>query len=117
MIELVSRLINSGVAEKITKMKRENTNERNRIINKVLGEYDIRGDENCIFRWLLLPDKFSGEDFEKKAYERGVQVYASERFAVGNTKPLGAVRLAVGSPKDEKELMEGLHIIKSLLEE
>lgn len=117
MIELVSRLINSGVAEKITKLKRENTNERNRIINRVLDSYDVRGDENCIFRWLILPEKFSGEDFEKRAYERGVQVYASERFVVGNTKPVGAVRLAVGSPKNENELMEGLKIIKSLLEE
>jgi DNA-binding transcriptional MocR family regulator len=117
MIELVSRLINSGVAEEITKKKRKNTNERNKLINKVLRGYDIKGDKNCIFRWLILPEGLSGEEFEKKAYKRGVQVYSSERFAVGSTKPFGAVRLAVGSPKNEEELMEGLNIIKNLLEE
>lgn len=117
MIELVSRLINSGKAEEVVEKKRNNTAKRNRIINRILKEYKVFGDKSCIFRWLILPDGVSGEYFEKELYKRGVQVYAAERFVVGNTKKLNAVRLAVGSPDTEEQLKEGLILIRKFLEE
>ena len=61
-----------------------------------------------------MPDKFTGVQFELLASKAGVQVYAAERFAVGNAKPVNAVRLAIAAP--ESQLEQALIILKDLLE-
>ena len=43
-----------------------------------------------------------------------MQVYAAERFAVGNAKLVNAVRLAITAP--ENQLEQALIILKELLE-
>ena len=88
---------------------------RNEIVNRIVGPYVFGGDDNSFFRWLRLPPNVDERNFERMAYRRGVSVYASERFAVGNTKPFGAVRIALGAPHDLRELEDGLKIIKNLL--
>lgn len=114
MLELAARLIHEGVAQTILEKHRAYAKQQNALVNKYLGDYDILGEEECIFRWLYLPDKFTGVQFELLASKAGVQVYAAERFAVGNTKPVNAVRLAIAAP--EAQLEQALIILKDLLE-
>jgi DNA-binding transcriptional MocR family regulator len=66
---------------------------------------------------LPLPAGCSGKSFELQAKKRGLKVYGSERFAVGNTNGASAVRAAVCAPQNEDELKRGLSIIKELFEE
>lgn len=114
MLELAARMIHEGVAQTILEKHRTYTKQQNALVNQYLGEYHILGDEECIFRWLLLPEQFTGVQFELLAAKAGVQVYAAERFAVGNTKPVNAVRLAITAP--EHQLEQALIILKDILE-
>ena len=114
MLELATRLIHDGVAETILEKHKLYAKQQNALVNQYLGNYNILGGEACIFRWLILPDKFTGVQFELLAAKAGVQVYAAERFAVGNAKPINAVRLAITAP--ENQLEQALVILKDLLE-
>ncbi|WP_246615247.1 aminotransferase-like domain-containing protein [Clostridium thailandense] len=115
MAELSARLIVSGKINDIIEKHKKNTIERNKMVNEYLSQYDCRGDEKCIFRWLYLPTNVTGTKFEALALEHGVQVYAAERFAVGNTIPEKAVRLAICAPETVEELKRGLKILQQLL--
>lgn len=75
------------------------------------------GGEAGIFRWLLLPSKITGVEFERLAAQQGVQVYAADRFVVGNSSPERAVRIAVCALETPEELEEGLMILHRLLKE
>jgi DNA-binding transcriptional MocR family regulator len=49
------------------------------------------------------------------ALEHDVQVYAAERFTVGNSIPEKAVRLSICAPETIEELEQGLKVLKQLL--
>ncbi|OEC00631.1 GntR family transcriptional regulator [Lysinibacillus sphaericus] len=116
MVELTARLIQDGVAQTILEKHRLYAKQQNALVNQYLGEYNILGDAECMFRWLLLPKKFTGVQFELLAAKAGVQVYAAERFAVGNAKPVNAVRLAITAPENSTQLEQALTVLKELLE-
>ncbi|MDR4947017.1 aminotransferase-like domain-containing protein [Neobacillus cucumis] len=115
LAELTARTIVSNQFEVLIEGHREQTIRRNQIVNQYLADYMCLGDETGIFRWLLLPGKITGAEFETLAARQGVQVYAAERFVVGNSCPERAVRISVCAPKTLKELEEGLMILKRLL--
>jgi DNA-binding transcriptional MocR family regulator len=115
--ELAARTIVSNQFESLLEGHRKQAIRRNQIVNRYLAQFTCAGGETGIFRWLLLPDKITGAEFEKLAAERGVQVFAAERFVVGNRSPERAVRIAVCAPETLDELEEGLQILQSLLNE
>ncbi len=114
-LEIVSKLLSSNLIKDVIKEKRLELIKRNRIVNKILENYTIYGEETCSFRWLILPDKINGIDFEKLAKKNGVQVFSAERFIIGNTIPPNAVRLCISAPKNIEYLNRGLCKIKELL--
>jgi len=117
MAELACRMIASGGIDKIIERHRMQNRLRNAIVDQYLNNYQVLGAPECNVRWLILPDKFTGEDFEAKACRYGVQVYAAERFVVGSVvKPAKAVRLAVTAPESLAKLEEAVKIIKEILE-
>lgn len=115
LAELTARIIVSNQFESLVENHREQAILRNRIANQYLENYTCLGMETGIFRWLLLPEKITGAKFETLAAHQGVQVYAAERFVVGNSCPDRAVRIAVCAPKTIGELERGLIILKRLL--
>ncbi len=117
LTELSARLIKNGTADKIIARHRAHVREQNAVVDRYLSPYAVLGGPESIFRWLLLPERFSGESFEAKAYRAGVQVYAAERFAVGSAKPPRAVRLAVTAPENKERLAEAMRILHALLEQ
>ncbi|WP_160723685.1 aminotransferase-like domain-containing protein [Bacillus sp. USDA818B3_A] len=116
LAELTARTIVSNQFEALIESHQEQTIRRNQIVNRYLGDYTCLGDETGIFRWLLLPGEISGAEFETKAASQGVQVYAAERFVVGNSSPERAIRVSVCAPKTLEELEQGLMILKRLLD-
>lgn len=115
LAELAARTIVSNQFELLIESHREQAIIRNRIVHQYLANYNCLGVETGVFRWLLLPGKITGAEFESIAAQQGVQVYAAERFVVGNSCPERAVRIAVCAPETLQELERGLIIIKHLL--
>ena len=116
LLELASRLILSGKYEELLRLRRERVARRNRLVNAVLGAYDIAGTAECISRWLTLPPAVTGLEFEKDAAAAGVSIYGAEHFAVGAAASVNGARLAIASPRDEAELTDGLRRLKILLD-
>ncbi|MBM7608954.1 DNA-binding transcriptional MocR family regulator [Lysinibacillus composti] len=117
LAELAARLIVSNQFEVLIEGHQEKAIRRNKMVNQIFHKYICLGEETGIFRWLLLPGKITGVEFETLAAREGVQVYAAERFVVGNSSPERAVRISVCAPKILEELEQGLLILKSLLDE
>ena len=115
MAELAARVILTNLIDSIIESHRKNTIERNRLVNQYLSEFECLGDDTCIFRWLRLPPNITGTEFEALALKEGVQIYAAERFSVGNSLPENAVRLSIGTPDTSEELEKGLLKIRNLL--
>ncbi|MEC1550138.1 PLP-dependent aminotransferase family protein [Bacillus rugosus] len=115
LAELTARTVVSNQFETLIEGHREETIRRNQIVNRYLADYTCLGVETGIFRWLLLPGEMTGAEFEELAAQHGVQVYAAERFVVGNSCPKRAVRVSVCAPKTLEELEQGLRILKRLL--
>lgn len=116
LAELAARTIVSNQFEVLIEGHREQTIRRNQIANKYFENYTCLGTDTGIFRWLVLPGKITGAAFEALAAQQGVQVYAADRFVVGNSSPERAVRVAVCAPKTIEELEQGLAILKQLLD-
>lgn len=115
MSELAARIIASGQFEEIIRLHQQYTRERNEIVNHYLSPLYCLGSDESIFRWLLLPEKYTGADFEAMALSKGVQVFGAERFAIGNTIPEKAVRLSICVPETLEDLEIGLKILSDLL--
>lgn len=116
LIEATIRLIHSKEADVILRIRRENTRKRNLLINEILRDYKILGDELCNFRWLILPDGFTGKSFELCAKNARVQLYCAERFVVGNSLVPSAVRISITAEQSEEDFESGLYRIKEILE-
>lgn len=114
-LEIVSQLINSGVAEQVVEEKREELVKRNALADLYLPKHYMLGDSYSQFRWLFLPRKWTSISFELAAKERGVQVFGSHRFAVGNAAAVPAARIAISSPRNIDLLERGLEILTELL--
>ncbi|MCM3322656.1 aminotransferase-like domain-containing protein [Cytobacillus kochii] len=115
LAELTARTIVSNQFELLIEGHRKQTIQRNQIVDRYLSDYKCLGVETGIFRWLLLPGEITGAEFETLAEQEGVQVYAAERFVVGNSCPERAVRISVCAPNTTQELEQGLIILKRLL--
>lgn len=115
LAELTARMIVSNQFEGLIQGHQLQNRRRNELLEQYLSNYTCVGDETGVFRWLLLPGKVTGAEFEAFAAKHGVQVYAAERFVVGNSCPKRAVRIAVCAPKTLEELEQGLIILKGLL--
>ena len=115
--QMTTWLIDSSIAEKILSERQEEILERNQLADSILGDYSLLGSSDCNFRFLLLPEGWSGKAFEMCAKKAGVQVYCGERFAVGNALLPAAVRLSIATPPTKEALSKALMTLKSLLEQ
>jgi len=114
--ELASRLIYTGKAESIAKERREFTKQQNEIVNRELKHFKLRGQLECPFRWIELPEIFTGRSFEICAKNEGVQVFSNDRFLVGNTPTRKAIRISVTATRNQEEFERGIKILKRILE-
>lgn len=116
-IEIATRILKDGLYEKIANDKKQMAEFRNKIFNEFFDDISEESSKYSYYRWLPVPTGFTGYDIERIAKQRGVQVYYSERFSVGNIDNKYSIRVSICSPKDEEELRKGLSIIKKLYKE
>lgn len=115
MLELASRLIESGKIDTIREGHIQEIIRRNELVNKYFAEYACWGRSECMFRWLLLPETVNEKEFVRDVFSQKVHLLESEQFAVGTTSPMNAVRLSIGTPRNREELERGLTIIARVL--
>ncbi|WP_394916823.1 PLP-dependent aminotransferase family protein [uncultured Robinsoniella sp.] len=113
--ELAAQLIQTGIAQRITSDKIPEIIKRNRITENLLAGNDLWGSQRSQFRWLILRNSINSHELEIYLRKKGVQVFCSERFLVGNSTLIPAIRLAVCSPDSHADLARGLQIINESL--
>lgn len=116
-VEIACQAIETNLSDKIISERKNLTLERNKIVNKILKDRIVYGNDYSLFRWLVLPKHICGSKFERKALEKGVQVFCADRFVVGNSIFEPAARLSVCSPKNNEELEHALIIIDNVINE
>lgn len=114
-MEIVAQLIEAGIAERVMQERRVLAVKRNQLTDEILAEYEVEGTCYNNYRWLRLPNGWTGKLFEEAAFKRGVQVFCAERFAVGSGNVPAGVRIGICAPSDEEELTRGLTILNDLL--
>lgn len=113
--EIAATLLENGSADAIIKEKQMEAEYRNQIVDDILSGFQVYGNKRDYFRWLILPEQWTGAEFELCARSAGIQVFSAERFMVGNGPTPSAVRISTSSIKDVRELKNGLTILKQLL--
>ncbi len=113
--ELVTRIIESGTAEEMVRKKRQIIARRLQLAKEVLDGFSFQASESSAFLWLNLPDGWSCADFENTALMNRVRVISAYKFHVGSQLPPNAVRVSLGSVKDDEQLIKGLNILVRIL--
>lgn len=114
--EIARVLIDSGEAKKIAQKKIALSKSRNKIFYTIFpGE--ITDAIPRFYHWMLLPNKLTSEEAELRAVSKGIHVLGSHRFSVADTQGRAYLRIATASPDTENDLIKGLMLLKSILEE
>jgi DNA-binding transcriptional MocR family regulator len=113
--ELVTRIIESGTAEEMIRKKRQVIARRLQLAKDALNGFSFQVAENSVFLWLTLPEGWSCADFENTALMNRVRVISAYKFYVGSQLPPNAVRVSLGSVKDDAQLIKGLNILVRIL--
>jgi DNA-binding transcriptional MocR family regulator len=113
---IVSECIKDGTADVIISAKLLESARRFAMAREKLSGYSFVGTPNGYYLWLRLPAHWSsGSEFEMRAHNAGVNVFAAEKFTVGALLPPRAVRISLSGPDTNEELVQGLNIIAGLL--
>jgi Transcriptional regulators containing a DNA-binding HTH domain and an aminotransferase domain (MocR family) and their eukaryotic orthologs len=113
--EIIAELINTGMADKIIEEKRLISKERNEIYKRYFEIENPNENQDSFFRLLPLNQRFDANQFEKKALAKGIRVYHSNRFLVGNYEKKQFLRVSLSSAANSSELEKGLSILKYIL--
>ncbi|KXL51678.1 HTH-type transcriptional regulator NorG [Anaerotignum neopropionicum] len=114
--EIVNRIFNAGILDKIIEEKQIELRKRNSLVNQLLGDYELYGEDTCSFRWLMLPPQWkNGMEFEEYAKSMGLQVFCAEKFSVGNVISPKAIRICVSAPPTIEKLQIGIEKLSKAL--
>lgn len=114
-VELITRWIKDGTVDKVLEWKRVEAAKRFALTGKILSDYSFRGIPTGFFIWLSLPAPWTGALFEQRMREHGVNVFAAEKFTVGDAIAPAAARVSLTGTRTIDELATGLQCIKRVL--
>ena len=103
-LELASRIIAGEHLDPLLESVRAKTRTRNLYVSRILKGYELHGTPECPFRWCVLPAGTDVEKLEDDLHKDHVQISSSPKFAVGNSKPVPAIRICACAPKTEDDL-------------
>ena len=115
MCEIATNWIDNGTANQLLIELRATARRRQQIAREVFGKLSVRGEPDGNHIWINLPENWTAELLVRAASENGVNLYSAAAFAVDGSRNLNAVRLALGSARDEAELRSGLNVVARLL--
>lgn len=115
MAEMVTRWIEDGTLERVIDWKRRETEARQALAQKILGNISNGSHPTSCHLWLQLPDPWRGVDFSDRAAARGVIVAPAEAFVTGRGAAPHAVRICLLSTQERHQLEKGLAVLQEIL--
>lgn len=116
MAEVVSRWINDGTAQRLTKWQLGEAATRNEIAERILGLPASGGARNRSFHvWLPIEDGRRANDVAEAARTQGVHVAPASAFQVGRGAAPEAIRVSLSAAADAAELTDGLNRLADVL--
>ena len=113
--EIARRWIDDGTAMRTLAGKRDAARRRMRLLAGVLQAEDLAYRPGGLHAWLHLPPPWSGEAFAREALQRRVQVVPSASFCTGTHQNEQAVRICIGPPDSDEEIVRGGAILAEIL--
>lgn len=113
MMQLFTRIMNLGKFDKIRELRMKEVVERNRLFDRICSKVKSVGNDYCPLRWVFIPEERKGAPsvVEKQMLEEKIQLYAAERFVVGNSEVPRAVRVSLISEHNLDKYKTGLELI------
>lgn len=115
MAEIAARWVEDGTARKLMLWQRKALNKRLLIASKILQPFHFHSHPCAVHIWIPLPGRWRSSAFVAKAQKLGVAVAPSTPFVVNLDADVRAVRVSLGSARED-ELKRGLRILAQLLE-
>lgn len=115
--EMVTRLIENGTAGEIVYKKNQVISHRLQLAKTAFEGFSYQAAEGSMFLWLNLPEGWSCSDFENTAFMNRIRVISAYKFYVGSQLPPNAVRISLGSVKNDEQLMRGLNTLVRILKQ
>ncbi|MGB3424926.1 MAG: PLP-dependent aminotransferase family protein [Castellaniella sp.] len=113
---IAAYLIESGLARDIIRQQKAELAQRQALLTRMLGEFDLNTYHTSTHAWLKLPARWSTARFVVAARRRGVAVLGSDLFTLeGADEACPAVRLNVGAPRSQDALHKALDILRATL--
>lgn len=113
--EIISLLQATSKYDEIINIKQSILKKRNQTADNILKEFDLTPSKTSLFRYLSLPKNFEDIDTEHIFLKSGVQIFSAKRFSTGVDIKHNAIRISIGSPQNESELIKGLEIIRDVI--
>ena len=117
MVEIASRWILDGTAERMLCERHRIDDARRGMARDVFQGLDFHMPDGALHMWLTLPDPWHASQFVEAAKEQGVILSAAHAFSIGRNRAPFAVRVCLGPPSTEERLMEGLQILRRIIDE
>lgn len=109
------RLMSDGTAAEITRLKRDDAKQRQRLATELLPGLEVQTNPKSYHLWLTLPETWRSQTFVAAAARHDIALTPSSAFAVNPGHAPNAIRLALAQPS-HTQLREALgtlaHILK-----
>lgn len=115
--EVAARWIADGSADAILRDHRESSERRRRLATDKLQGFSFIAPPGSLHVWLELPEPWRAAEFVAAAQQKGVSVAPAETFAVGRGSIPHAVRICLGTPRDEGSLVTALDTLVGILDD
>ncbi|BES63752.1 PLP-dependent aminotransferase family protein [Gottschalkiaceae bacterium SANA] len=114
--EILTLLIKTSAYESILKEKQNRLKDRNALFDTMMQAYSFSPSTYGLFRYISLPKSWNDIAIERRCLEKGLQVFASKRFAVSANSVHSGLRISICAPKTWTELKNGLLILLEVLD-
>jgi DNA-binding transcriptional MocR family regulator len=117
MAEIGGRWIDDGTAERVVAVKRQSAERRMADLLRILATagVELQQRPGGLHAWLALPPPWSGEIFARMAAHQGVQVIPANNFSANGQADEQGVRICIGPPKNDAEVVRGAEILADIL--
>ena len=108
------RLMGDGTAAELSRLKRIDARQRQKIAAACLSGFDIQANGKSYHLWLTLPPQWRSQTFAAAAARRDIALTPSSTFAATPGHAPNAIRLALAAPAMD-QLEKGLQTLAGML--
>ena len=113
MVELATRWIENGTAQKLVARQRKLVRRRHKIATEELHDVALRSHPDALHIWVPLEAERTEDSVVSLARQQGIAIAPGSSFTIGNHSD-PAVRICLGQPS-ERDLRDALSIVASIL--